>query len=149
MSFIMVIAALLVIGFIYWQWKMLKKYALTFDTVKINLPGKYVTINGRDIHFEEIACITVRELPQPALHEKALSRSAFYAYMAQLEFHLTQGELVQVTFNTKAALYQVLERLNPFVQINANIDAYKPAGKWWVLLWIAFLIIMFFVFKSN
>ena len=146
LSVICVISCVLFIG---WQWKMVKKYALTYDKFKINQLEKYITVNGKSIHFEDIDVVSVRELPQPEFWEKALSKSACYAYMAQIEFHLKNGNMVPVTFNTKGALYQTLKQLEGVVPVRANIDLYKPATMWWLLLWIFILGLLVFIFKVG
>lgn len=136
---------LLAVGFIVWQFKMLKKYALTYDRLTLSPETRTVTINEQTIRFDDIDCITVQEKQQPSVMEKALSKSACYTYMAEIQFHLHSGETVPCLFNTKGALYQTLKKLEPFVPVKANIDAYKSSFPWgWVLLWVAAIIFLMF-----
>ena len=121
---------LLAVGFIVWQFKMLKKYALTYDKLTLQPENRTVKINERTISFDEIDCITVREQKQPSFAEKALSKSACYAYMVDILLNLRNGETVKCTFNTKGALYQTLKKLEPFIPVKANINGYKPQVSW-------------------
>lgn len=137
-----VICVLLVILFIFWQFKMLKKYALAYDSFKLNIPGRYVVVKGGIIPFEEIDFVTVRELEQPSMLEKTFSKSACYAYMAEVVFHLKSGCEVTCTFNNKGVLYKTLKQVAPFVQVNGDIDCFKPQMRWGVLLVIVAVIIL-------
>ena len=128
------IAAFIVILFILWQFKMLKKYALGYDKFKINTKERYVSVNGERINFDEIDFITVRELEQPSVLEKTLSKSAFYAYIAKIEFHLIGGAMIPCVFNYKGALYNALKQLQPYVQINGDISYFKPRIAWRILI---------------
>ncbi len=147
--FVLIACVLSCVWFIWWQWKMVKKYALTYDKLKINRNEKYITIQKRQINFTDINFVSVKELPPPALWEKALSKSAFYAYMAQVEFHLTDGTILSAKFNSKAALYKALKELEAVVPVRANIDLYKPASLWWLLLWAFMLGMIIFIFKVG
>ena len=126
MYLIGIFAVLLVIMFIVWQFKLLKKYVLSFDKYQINPQAGYVKVNEQLIPFAAIARVTVRPCEQPSAAEKALSKSAAYAYMAQLVFHLHDGSAVCCSFNTKGALYQALKQLAPHTTVEADIEAYKP-----------------------
>lgn len=141
-AFVATFFVVLIIMFIYWQFKMLKKYALTYDKFKINIAEKHVLVNGQKINFTDIDHITVRELPQPSPIEKTLSKSAFYAYMSEMELHLKQGERVPCTFHDKGTLYYTLKKLTPYVHIAANMDHYKPAINGWFLLGIIIAILL-------
>lgn len=121
---------LLVVGFIVWQFKMLKKYALTYDKLTLQPENRTVKINERTISFDEIDCVTVQEKQQPSMMEKALSKSACYAYMAEIQFHLHSGETIPCVYNTKGALYQILKKLDPFIPVKADINKYKPQIAW-------------------
>ena len=126
MHLIGILAVLFIIAFIGWQLKLLKKYVLSFDKYQINSQAGYVKINEQLIPFAAIACVTVKECEQPSAVEKALSKSAAYAYMAQLVFHLHDGSAVCCSFNTKGALYQALKQLAPYAAVKADIASYKP-----------------------
>ena len=131
----MTIAVIVVVLFIGWQFKLLQKYALKYDKFKISTQDKYVSVNGQIIYFGDIDYATVRELEQPALLEKAFSKSAFYTYMTELVFYLKSGAVVHCTFNYKGSLYKALKQLEPFVQIrHNNIEIYKPHIRWVRLL---------------
>ena len=133
---------LLMIVFIAWQFKMLKKYALSYDKLKIHAGEGYVELNGQRIYFNGIEYITVRELQQPSAMEKAFSKSAFYSYMCEIEFHLKMPAPVHCSFTSKGALYGALKQLQPYVRIESNIEDYKPKINWWYLLLIIFAIII-------
>ncbi len=135
--------------FIGWQWKMLKKYALNYDKLAINHQEQCVTINGQSIPFADIDFVSVRELPQPALLEKALSRGAFYAYMAHVEFHLKNESVVPATCNAKGVLYQTLKRLEKVIPVRANVESYKPSFVGQLLLWILIVGMLMYVFKVG
>lgn len=143
-----IIAFLLLVLFLVWQFKMLKKYALTFDYFKLNVSERFIVVNGEQIGFDEIACVTVRELEQPSVLEKAFSKSAFYTYMAEVTFHLKSGESVHCTFNTKGVLYKTLKKLEPFVPVNGDIDYFKPHLHWGALLLLLAGFVLFFLFKK-
>lgn len=121
---------LLGVCFIMWQFKMLKKYTLTYDKLILRPENRTVTINERTIGFDDIDCVTVQEKQQPAMIEKALSKSACYAYMAEIQFHLHSGETIPCVYNTKGALYQILKKLDPFIPVKADINKYKPQIAW-------------------
>ena len=131
--FVGTIVVLLIIIFICWQFKMWKKYALPHDKFNINLKEKYVLVNGNKINFREIDHIMIKELQQPSVWEKSLSKSAHYAYMTEVVFHLKDGECVCCTFNYKGSVYRVLKQLSSHVRIMANIDQYKPKVNWWFI----------------
>lgn len=139
---------LFIVIFIVWQFKMLKKYALSYDNFKIDATAGYVSVNGRRLYFNGIDYITVRELQQPSDMERMLSKSACYSYMAEIVFHLKGGETVCCTFNYKGALYKALKDLQPHTRIDENIDNYKPHVSWGrVILIIAAIIIGFIAGK--
>ena len=135
------------VGFICWQFKMLAKYSLHADTLTIQPQDKCIYVQGQQIAFSVIDFVTVREMPQPALLEKALSRPAYYAYMAQINFHLTDGTVVSAQLNSKAVLYHTLKQLEPFVRVSADITSYKPASIWVRLLWIIIIAGIVWFFK--
>lgn len=144
MNIIFACAVVFIVLFIFWQFKMLKKYALKYDKFKLNLKQEYLSVNGQEINFKDIDHITVRQLQQPSALEKALSKSAFYAYMAEMVFHLKDGPAVYCTFNYKGALYKTLKQLEPYVKIDEDINYYKPRINWqYLLLIIAIFVIIF------
>ena len=136
-----VVAIVLFIRFMVWQFKMLKKYALTFDGFKINAKEGYLVVNEQVINFADIDYVTVRETQQPSALEKTFSKSAFYAYMAEVVFRLQDGMQVSCRFNTKGALYKALKQLEPYVQINACIENYAPRFGWEIFLFFAAIIL--------
>ncbi|MBO4555985.1 MAG: hypothetical protein J5706_04430 [Elusimicrobiales bacterium] len=133
---------LFMIGFIVWQFKLMKKYALSYDRFKIDAAAGYVSVNGRRLYFNGIDYISVRELQQPSDMERMLSKSACYSYMAEIVFHLKGGEPVCCAFNAKGALYKALKDLQPFIRIDENIDNYKPHINWAHLIIIIAAIII-------
>jgi hypothetical protein len=142
---------LLVLGmlwFMAWQFKMLKKYVLTFDRFSLHAKEGFIQINEQVIPLGEIAFARVREKEQPTATEKMLSKSAYYAFMAEIVFHLQDDTCVCCAFNTKGALYKALKQLTPYVQINGNIDVYKPHFAWGVLLFFAAGLIAFVLFRA-
>lgn len=147
MTVLLLLGVLSMFGFIYWQWKMLKKYSLSFDKFKFDVKEQFLSVNGQSVHLADIDHITVRELEQPQWWEKALSKSACYTFMAQIEFHLKTGRVIPCTFNSKGALYHALTQLKPYIPIAANMDIYKPKANWiyWVMvfvIWAIFIIII-------
>lgn len=132
----------MVIGFLYWQFKMLKKYALTYDKCIVNLQGKCVVINGQSIAFEAIEAVTVRELSQPAVYERMLSKSAAYVYMTEVTFHLKDGPEVRCVFNYKGALYKTLKQLESVVPVQADLNQYKPQANWVVAAVLVFICVL-------
>ena len=52
MNIIAVCAIIFMVLFIFWQFKMLKKYALKYDKFKINLKQEYLSVNGQEINFK-------------------------------------------------------------------------------------------------
>lgn len=134
---------LAVLWFIAWQLKMLKKYVLTFDRFSLHAQEGFIRINEQVIPFGEIAFARVQKKEQPTAAEKMLSRSAYYAFMAEIVFHLQDDTCVCCTFNTKAALYKALKELMPYVQIDGNIEVYKPHFAWgYLLLFVVVLIVV-------
>ena len=148
MSLLVFFGVLFMVGFIVWQFKMLKKYVLTFDGYKMNAKEGFLVVNERVINFADITFVTVRELAQPSATEKMLSKSAYYAYMSEVIFHLHEGERVTCRFNTKGALYKALKQLSRYVPVNADIEQYKPRFEWSFLLLVAAGIILVMIFKS-
>ena len=148
MQLLYVCVVLFIIGFIVWQLKMLKKYVLTFDKFQINVKEGWLSVNKQVICFADIAYVSVREKTQPTAVEKALSKSAFYAYMAEAVFHLHDGMSVTCLFNTKGALYAALKKLAPYVQINADWHTYKPRWPWGFLLLMAAAVLAGLLLKS-
>lgn len=141
---LMIIAA---IAFIAWQFKMLKKYALKFDRFKIDERNSCFYINKQAIFFKDIEYIDVRVLEQPSDLERALSKSATYAYMAEMTVHFRDRPSAECVFNSKGALYKALKQLDPFVRINENIENYKPQIMWGRLLLILAAIIIIIMSK--
>lgn len=142
---VMSCAWILVFLLFFWQFKVLKKYAFGYDSFKLKIAERYVVVNGARIDFEEIDYITVKELEQPSDLEKAFSKSAFYAYMTEVTFHLKGGFGVTCRFNSKRVLYRALKQLEPFVQIHGNIEYFKPQIRWIPLLIIVASIILIFL----
>jgi len=132
------------IMFIAWQFKMLKKYVLKFDRIKIDGQNSCIYINGQAILFKDIDYIDVRELEQPSSLEQMLSKSAAYAFMSEITVHSKNTSPIKCTFNSKAALYKILKQLEPFVRISDNIEKYKPQIMWSriILIIIAAIIIV-------
>lgn len=143
-----IIAFLLLVIFLVWQFEMLKKYALAYDSFKLNIPGRCAVVRGEIIPFEEIDFITVKELEQPSTLEKTFSKSACYAYMAEVVFHLKSGCEVTCTFNNKGVLYKALKQLASIVQVNGDIDYFKPQVRWGVLLVIVAVIVLVFLLRK-
>lgn len=52
-SGIAVFFILLMVIFIAWQFKMLKKYALSYDKFKIHPTEGYISVNGQRIYFSK------------------------------------------------------------------------------------------------
>lgn len=148
MSVLLFLLVFCAVYFIWWQFKMLKKYVLTFDRFSINTQKDYVQINHQIIPFADIAFISVREKEQPTTTEKMLSKSACYAYMAEMIFHLQDDICVSCVFNTKGALYKALKQLAPYLQINADTQKYKPRTSWGYMLLICAAVIMAAMCKS-
>ncbi len=142
------IIILLGIGFIVWQFRLLQKYVLTYDKFQINLQERWVSVNGQTVYFQDIDHVTVKQLRQPALFEKALSKNAAYSYMSEIVFHLKEGPEVHCTFNFKGALYKALKQLEPFVSIQADIESYKPRIQWGGLLLVIAAIILAWMLRS-
>ena len=65
MNIIFACAVVFIVLFIFWQFKMLKKYALKYDKFKLNLKQEYLSVNGQEVKFKDIDRITVRQLQQP------------------------------------------------------------------------------------
>ena len=40
----LIFATLLLIAFIFWQFKMFQKYTLQYDSFKINMPKRYISM---------------------------------------------------------------------------------------------------------
>jgi len=144
-----ILAFVFLVLFIVWQFKLLQKYALKYDRFKINIREKYVCVNGQKIYFSEIDHVRVKELPQPSVVEKALSKSAFYTYMAELTFCLKDGTVVPCVFNYKGILYKTLKQLSVYVPVPTNIDIYKPRVAWWQLVFLLGVIIFVLLMKSK
>lgn len=139
---------ILFVFFIVWQFKMLKKYALSFDKFKIDAEAGYVSINEVRLYFSGIEYASVRELQQPSATERMLSKSACYSYMSEIVFHSKAHEPVSCTFNSKGALYKALKDLHPYIRIDDNIENYKPKINWiHILIIVAAIIIGFVVGK--
>ena len=133
---------LLMIIFIAWQFKMLKKYALSYDKFKVHGNEGYVELNGQRIYFSGIEYITVRELQQPSAMEQFFSKSAYYSYMCEIVFHLKMQEPAHCSFTSKGALYRALKQLQPYVRIESNIEDYKPKINWLYLLLIIIAVLI-------
>ena len=124
----------LMIWFIGWQFKMLKKYVLTYDKWAIHEKEGYLSVNGQQINLGDIVSVRVREMQQPSSTEKLLSKSAYYAYMSEMVLRLQDDTCVTCVFNTKGALYKALTQLAPYVRVEAPIQNYKPHVNWVMLL---------------
>ena len=120
----MLVLVFLLVLFIFWQFKVLKKYAFTYNKIQLHIPQRYVVIDGQRINFEEIDYVTVHELEQPSSVEKIFSKAATAIYITRMVFHLKAGNCVACVFNHKGLLYKVLKQLQPFVRIEANIESY-------------------------
>lgn len=132
---------LCLIVFLYWQFKMVQKYAFQYDKFKINIPQRKVYINGEEVAFEEIDHLRVLELEQPSTTEKAFSKAAYHTYLTKMIFYLKNGIEVSCRFNSKAALYKALKRLQPFVPIYENIEQYKISISWRIIVLLAFVLL--------
>ncbi|MBP5286796.1 MAG: hypothetical protein J6Z08_02745 [Elusimicrobiales bacterium] len=141
-SGIAVFFIMLMVIFIAWQFKMLKKYALSYDKFKIHPTEGYISVNGQRIYFSGIEYITVKELQQPSAAEQFFSKSAFYSYMSEIVFHLKGQAPLYCTFNSKGTLYNALKQLQPYVRIDENIENYKPTINWKFLILIIISIII-------
>lgn len=137
----LIFATLLLIAFIFWQFKMFQKYTLQYDSFKINMPKRYISIKGETISFSEIDHITIIELEQPGTLEKALSKSAYHAYLTQMMFHLKNETVISCRFNSKHALYKTLKQLQPFIPVYADIEQYKTSVHWRILFFISMMIL--------
>jgi hypothetical protein len=115
-----------VILFIYWQFTVLKKYALKFDSFKIDKTKRCIIVRKEIIKFRDIDYIAVEELEQPSVVEKTLTKSGAYCYMSKLIICMKDGTVKECTFNYKGILYKTLKELKPFVNIDADIEKYKP-----------------------
>ena len=135
----------ILIAFFIWQIKMLRKYVLQYDRFKLDVAARQVEVNKERIILDEIAAVTVRELEQPSAWEKALSKSAAYAYMAQLVFQLKSGYEVTCKFNKKGTLYKALKQLSPLVPVNANIEDYKPHTNWVAVCLVLIIVVVLIV----
>ena len=150
MPILITFAVLFIVIFIFWQFKMWKKYNFSYDKFKINVKEEYISVNGKEINLKDIDYVTVKELPQPSAYEKALSKSAYYAYMAQIVFHMKQGPDVPCTFNYKGPLYKTLKQLELFVKIDDDIEYYKPQIPWFniIIILTAIMIIVFNIVRN-
>ena len=149
MNIIFACAVVFIVLFIFWQFKMLKKYALKYDKFKLNLKQEYLSVNGQEVKFKDIDRITVRQLQQPCATERLFSKSAYYAYMAEMVFHLKNAPALHCVFNYKGALYKTLKQLEPYVKIDEDINYYKPRISWkYLLLIIAIFVIVFTITKK-
>ena len=67
---IAIIAVILVIAFIIWQFKVLMKYSFHFDKFKIDAKNKFVKINNKILYFNYIS---IEECEQRSILEKGLT----------------------------------------------------------------------------
>ena len=144
LNIIVAILIIFTVIFIFWQFKMFKKYVLKYDKFKLNMKEEYLSVNGQEINFKDIDHISVRELEQPSTTERMLSKSAAYVYMSEVTFHLKQGPNIYCTFNYKGALYKTLKKLEPYIKIDDDIEYYKPRINWMqIIIVIAIIVIIF------
>ena len=115
-----------VILFIYWQFLVLKKYALKFDAFKVDKTKKYILLKKEIIKFRDIEYVAVEELEQPSVTEKVLTKSGAYCYMSKLIIGMKDGSIRECILNYKGTLYKTLKDLQPYVKIDADIEKYKP-----------------------
>ncbi|MBR6098931.1 hypothetical protein IKP85_04220 [bacterium] len=144
--FMVLVAFLFLCLFLGWQFKVLKKYSLNFDVCKLDIPNKSIYINKKRILMMDVNYIDVLEGEQPSVTEKMFTRYAIYQYMTDMVIYLKDGSVEKCSFNSKGLIYKVLKQLEPYVRINADIEAYNP-GKasdfisFWVIIIAAVLIV--------
>ena len=122
------LAVSFVIAFIIWQFKVMMKYSFNFDNISIDEKNKCITLNKERIFFKDIEHIEVNESEQPAVYEKLLSKGAVGHYMTEMVFFLKNSTIKTCKFNYKAHLYKTLQKLQPYVLINTDIEEYKQEG---------------------
>ena len=96
---ILVLSVLLVLIFIIWQFKVLMKYSFNYDNFKIDTKNKFLTINNKQILFKDINYITVRELEQPSISEKLLTKGALCTFNAEALLQMKDGTIEKCKFN--------------------------------------------------
>ena len=125
----------LMLLYFIWQYKVMKKYIFKFDKFDIDTENNLITINNTKIKFRDIDFATIEVLKQPSTTERTLTRSK-WNYMADIIFHLKNGEIQKCSFNYKGLLYKNLKQLQNYIRIDANIEDYKIVGlpNWLVIL---------------
>ena len=82
----------------------------------MNIPQRYISVDGEMIPFVEIESVTVKEIEQPCLVERNLfHQSGNFTYLTTAVFHLKNNRNITCTFTTKQSLYNTLKQLKPFV----------------------------------
>lgn len=122
---ILTASLLILIAFLFWQFKVIMKYSFYFDNISINEENKFLILNKEKIFFKDINHIEINELNQPALYEKLLSKGAVGNYMTEIFLFLKNNTIKTCKFNYKAHLYKTLKKLQPYIAINNDIEKYK------------------------
>lgn len=146
---IIIISVIFLIVFIYWQFVVLKKYALKYDSFKIDKAKRCIIVKKEIIKFRDIDYIAVEELEQPSALEKTLTKSGAYCYMSKLIIVMKNGSVKDCTLNYKGILYKALKEMQPYVKIDADIEKYKPNLIGFILYIILFTAIFCIVFSFN
>ena len=124
-KFIATLGIFLVI-FFTWQFYVYFKY-MKHDNVKIDTKNKIITIRKTNINFSDIKWISVVDnLEQPKFYEKLLSKYAYNKKISNIDFYMQDNTVINCTCNTNRQVYEILTKLKPYININANIESYKP-----------------------
>ena len=122
---VITVSVVFVIMFIAWQFKLMVKYGLKFDNLKIDSINSSFMVNKREFKFDEVEYVTVNILEQPSVIERLLSKSAIIAYMTEIVFHMKNRVIVTCKFNNKGLLYKSLCQLRPHVRIEETIEQFR------------------------
>ncbi|MBR1942681.1 hypothetical protein IJ843_02980 [bacterium] len=121
------------------------KYSFNYDNFKIDTKNKFLTINNKQILFKDINYITVRELEQPSISEKLLTKGALCTFNAEALLQMKDGTIEKCKFNYKGILYKFLKTIQPFVKIEEDISCYKQIETSNFLIFLILLIVSIWV----
>lgn len=148
---VMLIAYILCLIFcIFWIIVFIEKPSSTYNKFKMNIPQRYISVDGEQIPFVEIESITVKETEQPSLLQRNLfHQSGHFTYLTTAVFHLKNKRNITCTFTTKPSLYNTLKQLKSFVPVSVDIKQYRTFFHWIVVLIYATFMFIFFVYLKN
>lgn len=148
---VMLIAYIFILIFcIFWIIVFIEKPSSTYNKFKMNIPQRYISVDGEQIPFVEIESITVKETEQPSLLQRNLfHQSGNFTYLTTAVFHLKNNRNITCTFTTKPSLYNTLKQLKPFVPVLVDIRKYRTFFHWIIVLIYVTFMFIFFVYLRN